>query len=50
LGGPGPHQTAGLRGLSGFDIASPRLEAVNLFYFGKNNDPGHSANLSLHSC
>jgi hypothetical protein len=33
----------------GFDRASPRLEAVNLLHFGKNNDPGHSTNLSLHS-
>src|ERR1700722_2688982 len=32
-----------------FDKASPRLEAVNLLHFGKNNDPGHSTNLSLHS-
>jgi hypothetical protein len=32
-----------------FDRASPRLETVNLLHFGKNNDPGHSTNLSLHS-
>jgi hypothetical protein len=32
-----------------FDRVSPRLETVNLLHFGKNNDPGHSTNLSLHS-
>jgi hypothetical protein len=33
----------------GFIRASPRFEAVNLLHLGKNNDPGHSTNLSLHS-
>ena len=40
----------GLRGLSGFDIGSPRLEAGNLLHFGENKAPGHSTSLSLYSC